>query len=415
MSEHLLAPARALSEKLGYQESAQRLRQAAMTTHLERQLRANRPERMAPADLDWSRLAVQASEPTGYFFSENLVSNESEFLRAAPALTSLPSGLAYLGVGPEPMLSYLGLVDTPLAFVIDIRRDNARLHYLYRAAFECAKTRCEWLALLLGRPYRPEQDPGSSASVDEVLATVHAQPSSEVSFREAHAQLTRALDRLPPHRLPFDRRRMCGLHRYFWRYGTELTFQLGGLRLRRYPTLENMLRATTPDGHPLGFLACERTFRRISALERGSRVVPVVGDISGRALLRFGAELRARGLRVGAIYISNVEQYLFENNVWSDWVTNLEQLPWHSDALLIRSYFENHAGPVPDPPKSLVGQLRRTGAVAWQLRSVKGELPVHQMRTIVHRASAFLERQRRQSYLGFRELVCDETLRGSGS
>lgn len=405
-----LSPARTVANRLGCQRAAERLRESWIQHCLGADRASRGTNRFEPSAIEWARLTVDASEASGYFFSENLVSNESEYLSAADALMQLPEGLAYVGVGPEPMLSYLGLVDTPLAFVVDIRRDNARLHYLYRGIFESAETRYEWLSLLLGRPYRKYRAPGASASINEIVREVEAQAPTEAGFRWAHQLVQRSLDRLPAHLLPCDRECVRRIHRCFWRSGTKITFQLRGLRLRRYPTLESQLRASSPDGRQLGFLADEGTFRRVTVHQRASRIVPIVGDISGSALLRTCAVLRARALRVGAIYISNVEQYLFENDHWTAWVDHLKQVPAHDDAILIRSYFENDQGRVPDPPTSLWRQLERTWNVMRETDFGRRELPVHRMRTVVHDLRAFLERERSRPYQGYRQLVCDETI-----
>ena len=46
------------------------------------------------------RLVVEFSEPSGYFQSDNLVSNERPFQNVVPALKQLPRGGVYLGVAP---------------------------------------------------------------------------------------------------------------------------------------------------------------------------------------------------------------------------------------------------------------------------------------------------------------------------
>jgi hypothetical protein len=204
---------------------------------------------------------------------------------------------------------------------------------------------------------------------------------------------------------------MRRLHRWFWREGLDLTYQLGGLRLRRYPTLAEILSARTPEGQALGFLADEVAFRRMLTIQRSGRVVPVVGDLTGgRAMCGVASELRRRGLTLGALYLSNVEQYVFEYGSWSKWVATLRSLPCHPDAVLIRSFFENERGPVPDPPKTVVGQLARTVSVAARVYLRPGPLPPHQMNVVVHRLDSFLAREALRSYRGYREVVCDTEL-----
>jgi hypothetical protein len=410
LSLDVLQPAFRVMDSTGCSTAIEGLRRALANAYLESQRQRNATMGYPEAELESARLAVELSESSGYFFSRNLVSNESESLAAASHLRALPSGLTHLGVGPETMLSYLGLLETSLGFIVDIRRDNARLHYLYRGAFAQARSRTEWLSLLLARPYDPTNDAGPSASIDEVIAAVSASRPTKNSFEFAHRHVLDAVDRWPPCLLPLDRRVMRQIHRAFWSYGLDISFQLEGLRLRRYPTLASLISGSTPEGEKLGFLANETTFRRIQRLEAVGGVVPIVGSVTGPVLERVADELHRRGTQLGALYLSNVEQYLFENGVWHRWISKLRKLPIHPEAILIRSYFQNEQGPVPDPPKSLFGQLRRTLEVANQVRRNEGPLALHQMKTVVHSARAFLDQEQTRGYSGYRELVCDRNI-----
>jgi hypothetical protein len=64
----------------------------------------------------------------------------------------------------------------------------------------------------------------------------------------------------------------------------------------------------------------------------------VVGDFSGpKALRAVGAYLAGRGLTVRAFYASNVESYLFRNDVWRGFYENLAALPADGRSVLVRS------------------------------------------------------------------------------
>lgn len=410
LGRRALQPMQAGAAHLGLLEAAQRMRRSCVRDYLAAQRRSAQHRDFDEGACTWARLTSELSESSGYFFSDNLVSNEVDSLSAAKCLQALPGGLAYLGVGPETMLSYLGFVRSSLAFIVDIRRSNALLHYLYRGLFATSGSRTEWLSLLLGRPYVDALDPGPSASIDDILAVVLAQCPSGRSFEEAQQRVLSTFAGLPPFLLPLDRHCMRRIHGHFFRQGPLLTFQLHGLRLRRYPTLAELLTARTPEGTTAGFLADENAFRRVQALELSNGVVPIVGSVQGSVIPRIAELLNQRKLQLGALYVSNVEQYVFENGEWQSWVENLRKLPLCSDAILIRTYFENEQGPVPDPPTSLVGQLRRTFAVAREVQRKRGLLDLHRMRTVVHHAHTFLEREHLRSYTGYRELVCDRSL-----
>ena len=69
------------------------------------------------------------SEPGGYFDTDNLISNERSYLQVLPDLER-PGvhGGAYVGVGPDQNFSYIARIRPPIAFIVDIRRDNLLLH-----------------------------------------------------------------------------------------------------------------------------------------------------------------------------------------------------------------------------------------------------------------------------------------------
>src|SRR5689334_1291252 len=98
-------------------------------------------------------LIVSLSEPDGFYSDENYVSNELDLERVLPDLerTFEPGGV-YLGVGPEQNFSYVAALRPRIAFIVDIRRQNAMELLLYKALFELADDRADFLSLLFSRP-----------------------------------------------------------------------------------------------------------------------------------------------------------------------------------------------------------------------------------------------------------------------
>src|SRR5687767_765427 len=81
------------------------------------------------------------SEPSGYFDTDNLISNERSYLSVLPALRAAGvRGGAYLGVGPDQSFSYIAEIRPAIALIIDIRRDNLLLHLLFKALFAESRT-----------------------------------------------------------------------------------------------------------------------------------------------------------------------------------------------------------------------------------------------------------------------------------
>src|SRR5574339_348873 len=86
------------------------------------------------------RLIGTLSENNGTFQSENLLSNEVDFVNTAATLkqTMKPGGV-YLGVGPEQNFNYIAAIRPRIAFIIDIRRQNMLEHLMYKAVFELSQ------------------------------------------------------------------------------------------------------------------------------------------------------------------------------------------------------------------------------------------------------------------------------------
>src|SRR6185436_7241475 len=104
-----------------------------------------------PDDAYW-KLIETSSEPTGTFPSENFTSNENGFQMIIPALLqATKTNSVYLGVGPEQNFTYIAALRPKIAFIVDIRRQNLQEHLMYKAAFEMAENRADFLSILFAR------------------------------------------------------------------------------------------------------------------------------------------------------------------------------------------------------------------------------------------------------------------------
>ncbi len=78
-------------------------------------------------------------------------------------LERVKPGGVYLGVAPEVNFSYITAIKPRMAFIIDIRRGNLHEHLLYKALFEMASDRADFLSRLFSRK-RPA---GLSRGIDD--------------------------------------------------------------------------------------------------------------------------------------------------------------------------------------------------------------------------------------------------------
>jgi len=104
-------------------------------------------------------------------------------------------------------------------------------------------------------------------------------------------------------------------------------------------------------------LAREDLYRRVRDAQRAGRIVPLVGDLAGSGSLpRLAGWLRARGLRVSLLYVSDVEFFLLRAGRFADYVANLERLPWADGARLVRT----STRPLDGHPERVAGDAATT-------------------------------------------------------
>jgi hypothetical protein len=317
----------------------------------------------------YARLVARLSEAGGFFDSDNLVSNETSYLHVLPAFRAQGvKGGAYLGVGPEQNFSYLAEIQPEIAILIDIRRDNMLLHLLFKAMFETADNRIQYLCLLYGRPAPPDPSKWNDRPLEEVLLYLDVTPGDSVIHRANHAALMQKVVRFGVPISNTDRETLRRFHDEFVLAGLNLKYtSLGRPSRPGYPSQRDLYTATDMGGQSVSYLSSEARFRIVRDLERADRVVPVVGDLSGpTAMKAIGGYLRERGLSVSAFYVSNVEMYLFRQGNFPRYAENVRALPALPAAVIVRSSFGRgwrggEPGPLPQPqPGHLSVQLMQT-------------------------------------------------------
>jgi hypothetical protein len=295
------------------------------------------PARLSDEEF-WS-LVTGISEPNGVFRSDNLLSNEMQFQHVIPELTRIAKpGRAYLGVGPEQNFTYIASLRPSIAFIVDIRRGNLDLHLLYKALFELAETRAEFVGLLFSRP-RPSGLTVRS-TVREIFDAYATAAPSERLYTET---LARVRDRLfTTHRLTLSDDDLKGIeyvHRAFFMFGPAIKYSpLGLTGATVQPSYATLMAATDLQGEPLGFLGTEDRFGFVKGLQGRNLVVPVVGNFAGpKAIAAVAAYLRDKETTVAAFYLSNVEEYLRSDGLWLDFCANASMLPHDGSSTFIRS------------------------------------------------------------------------------
>ena len=318
------------------------------------------PDRLS--DGEFWKLVEDLSEPNGSFRSDNLLSNELQFQHVIPELTRIATpGRAYLGVGPEQNFTYIASLRPAMAFIIDIRRGNLDLQLLYKALFELASDRGQFVSLLFSKPRPAGLTATSSAS--EIFTAYSTVESSERLYVENMSSIRNQL--FTKHGFELSEDDLRGIeyvYRAFVMFGPDIRYSpVGLIGGTIQPTYASLMAATDETGQARGFLSTEEAFAFLKNLESRNLIVPVVGDFAGaKAIRTVGTYLKQRGALVSAFYLSNVEEYLRQNGVWLDFCANVSELPRDGTSLFIRS---QRSGSL-DPAESMRSELGPMSAIS---------------------------------------------------
>jgi hypothetical protein len=247
-------------------------------------------------------------------------------------------GQVYLGVGPEQNYTYIAAVRPAMAFIVDIRRGNLQLHLLYKALFELAADRVEFVSRLFSK----KRPPGLSASstAEDIFKAYWNVDTNEALYKENLAAVRALLTKT--HGLKLSAGDLEGIeavyYAFFW-FGPTIQYSSNqGRGGGAYPTYAQLATATDADGVAHGFLSSEERYAFVRDLHAKNLIVPVVGDFAGANALRaVGRYLKERGGVVGTFYLSNVEQYLSRERRWETFCANAAALPRDSNSTFIRS------------------------------------------------------------------------------
>jgi len=299
------------------------------------------------------KLVTDFSEPGGSFRSDNFVSNETMYQWVIPDLlrTTKPGGV-YLGVGPDQNFTYIVALKPKISFIFDIRRQNMLTHLMYKAVFEQSTDRADFLSRLFSRAKPAKFDTAMTSSA--LFAAFGASPPDSVAFRRNITAIRDRLTKVHGFKLSDeDLNTISNVYEAFVSAGPDLTYNFGpsgrgGFGRGRMPTYADLQMESDSNRVQRSYMATEANFRAIKELEVNNLVVPLVGDFAAGsssiqgvgAIQRVAAYLKEHHAIVTAFYLSNVEQYLFNQmDDWSKFYTNAGTLPIDSTSTFIRSVF----------------------------------------------------------------------------
>ena len=288
-------------------------------------------------------MVTEFSEPNGYFRADNFVSNETTFQYVIRELKKVTPGGVYLGVGPDQNFTYVVAMRPKIAIIFDIRRQNMLQHLMYKALIEMSSDRADFISRLFSRK-RPEGlELNSSAS--QLFLMFENVPTDREFFLENLQAIKKQLEQRHGFKLSAEDEGILEyIYRAFFAGGPDLTYNGvggGGFGRGRMPSYADLMQMTDGEGQNRSYLGSEENFKILQDLENKNLIVPIVADFAGpKAIRAVAAYLKDHDAHVTAFYVSNVEQYLFQqNDDWSKFYRNVEVLPVDATATFIRSVF----------------------------------------------------------------------------
>jgi len=300
------------------------------------------PDRLSDADF-W-KLASESSEPDAFFrITDNYTSNEREIGQVFTMLREAGvKGGVYLGVGPEQNFTYIAAIRPSMAFILDIRRQAAMQHLMFKAIFEFAGDRADFISLLFSKP-RP-------AGL-QVASPIQQIWEAYTSVATDQAMATKTYERIVKHlaetkKFAFTADEMNKLQSVFGAFtafGPSISTRGSGPSGSTFADLTGW--AYDYNGTPQSFLSTDEHFKTVKTLHEKNLIVPVTGDFGGvKALRAIGAYLKKEGGTVSGFYVSNVEQYLFQDGKNTAFYENVATLPISDTSVFIRPYSLRRGG-----------------------------------------------------------------------
>jgi hypothetical protein len=292
-------------------------------------------------DQEFWTLSSDLSEPGGWFRSDNLLSNELGFPFIVADLAKAAQGArVYMGVGPEQNFNYIAALRPKMAFIVDIRRGNLDVQLMYKALFELSADRAEFVSRLFSK--RRPATLNALSTPEQIFQAFGAVEKSE-SLKDANLLALKA-DLVASHRFalePEDWKNISDAYSAFYTFGPDIRYsssQGSGFGGYNQPSYAELMVAVDAEGRSRSFLATEQSFQVLKNLESKNLLVPVVGNFGGpKAVRGVGQYVKEHGSTVSAFYLSNVEMYLYQQNLWDAFCRNVAALPLDEGSRFIRS------------------------------------------------------------------------------
>jgi hypothetical protein len=264
------------------------------------------------SDAEFWRIFTEFSEPSGNYPYENFVTNEETIQDIMSVLTTVtrPGGV-YLGVAPEQNFTYIAGIKPRMAFVLDIRRQNAIELLMYKALFELSPTRADFVSRLFS--IKTTDKVPATARANSLFLAIDGLKGDKKYFDE---NLAAVKANLAKHKFALsaeDLEKVALIYDVFYRGGPQIdhTFSASSPAGVGGPTYIQSMTDTDADRKAWSFLATEENYKFVRDMQLRNAIIPIVGDFGGPKAIRKVAEyLKQHNAIVSAFYVSNVEAYI---------------------------------------------------------------------------------------------------------
>jgi len=302
---------------------------------------------------------LSESDVTARYTANNYVSNELYYQTVIPLVRArAKSGGVYVGVGPEQNFTYIAAFHPQIAFIIDIRRQNLLELLMYKALFELAPDRANFVSLLFSRKRPPEIIRDTSSAVDLLAPYHHVEPDGDL-FRTTLEAIEDRL--LKVHKLALSSDDIAGIRNLFTVFRDNgFGISINGASNGSGITFEQLMTARDRQGQAdsgieNSFLASEDSYRFVRQLQLKNLIVPLVGDFGGpKAIRAVGAYVREREGIVSVFYMSNVTGYL-DSSQRGKFFESVRTMPLDPASTFIRAAGPPALGAERVPPGRLNG------------------------------------------------------------
>jgi hypothetical protein len=253
-------------------------------------------------------------------------------------LNTLKPGGIYIGVGPEQNFTYIVALQSKIAFIIDIRRQNMLEHLFYKALMETSADRAEFLSRLFARPGVQST---ANSTPDALFRACKSHRPIPGFFETNIRRVVEYLENEKGFKLSDqDEAGIRHVAQAFFKSGPDLSYTfIGGYGdFRRMPSYSDLMTESDGLSRNWNFLATDEQFQAIQRMQKNNLIVPLVGDFGGQKAIRSVAQyVQEHGSTVRTFYTSNVEQYLFQDHKqWKQFYDNVLFLPTDSTSTFIR-------------------------------------------------------------------------------